>query len=79
MPQLRTLPQPSPTAPHSAFAWVQLLGVQLPLPHWFGPSAPHVWPAGQTPHWRTLPQPSLVAPHSAPAWVQVRGVQEPPH
>jgi len=78
-PQSSRLPQPSPSAPHSAPALSQVMGVQVGAgPQTNGRSMPHSSPAGHGPQSTLPPQPSPMRPHSAPAAAQLVGGHDGP-
>jgi hypothetical protein len=72
VPQLSTLPQPSPMGPHVAPIEAHVRGTQgMPASgaeaHWLGtPPPPHICPVEQVPHWSRFPQPSASGPQVAP-------------
>ena len=54
----------------------QVVGVQLLLPHWFGPLPPQIWPGVvQGPQSSEPPQPFGIIPQSACFAAQDVGVQ----
>jgi len=75
VPHVRTLPQPSETVPHVAFADAQVAGVHLPEPQVFGPPPPQLCGAVHVPHESMPLQPSEMDPQVALWSVQVVGTQ----
>ena len=74
MPQLSTLPQPSPIWPQLAPAPAQVMGVQA-LPQWLAvPPPPQICGDVQVPQVMEPPQPSGTEPQLSPAGHVVAGV-----
>jgi len=77
LPQSNAWEHPSETGPHEAPSCEQVLAVQVPVPHRFGPPPPHVWPEGQVPQSFTPPHWSGTDPHVTPSWAHDLGLH--PH